>query len=89
MSSSRLIVRARLAAEVDGLEEEDLMKEFQDRLVTLLASEEDPEAVVLKLLSDQRFESLRDYLAGMDTDMVAVAMELVQKWGRAKDEPEI
>ncbi|MCA9803351.1 MAG: hypothetical protein KC777_15380 [Cyanobacteria bacterium HKST-UBA02] len=71
------------------MEEEDLMKEFQDRLVTLLASEENPETVVLKLLSDQRFESLRDYLAGMDTDMVAVAMELVQKWGRAKDEPEI
>lgn len=73
----------------DPMQEEDVLREFQDRLVTLLASEENPEAVVLKLLSDQRFESLRDYLAGMDTDMVAVAMELVQKWGRAKDEPEI
>ncbi|MGE0265726.1 MAG: hypothetical protein AB7V06_23860 [Candidatus Obscuribacterales bacterium] len=71
------------------MQEDDLMKEFQDRLVTLLAGEENPEAVVLKLMSDQRFESLRDYLAGMDTDMVAVAMELVQKWGRSKDEPEI
>lgn len=69
--------------------DEQVLREYQDRLVTLLAGEDDPEVVVSKLMSDNRFESLREYLAGMDTDMVAVAMELVQKWGRSKDEPEI
>ncbi|MBK9142106.1 MAG: hypothetical protein IPM23_06385 [Candidatus Melainabacteria bacterium] len=69
--------------------DEQVLREFQDCLVTLLAGEDDPEVVVSELMIDNRFESLREYIAGMDTDMVAVAMELVQKWGRSKDEAEI
>ena len=67
--------------------EPNCLKEFQDRLMTLLTQDLEPQEVIARLQNDPRFASLRSYIDSFDLDMIAVASELVAKWGREQELP--
>lgn len=58
-----------------------VLSNFQDTIMNLLDSDQEPESIILQLKSDPRFASMKAYLESLDPDMIAVAKELVRKWG--------
>jgi hypothetical protein len=66
------------------MSEESQLAKYQDALLSLLSSRL-PQAEILKTLeTDPRFEDFRQYVAGFDPDMVAVACELMGTWAKKK-----
>jgi hypothetical protein len=55
---------------------------FQDALLELLAQDLPAEVIRQKLRDDPAFAEFRDYATAMEPRMLAVAVELLKKWGR-------
>lgn len=54
---------------------------FQSRLLQLLWEETEPEKIRAALLADPALGPFHDYVENMEDRMLAVACELVRKWG--------
>lgn len=55
---------------------------FQEKLLELLSQQITPAELKHKLLTDAQLNEFSDYVDTFDEDMVAVASELVKRWGR-------
>jgi hypothetical protein len=62
--------------------ERPTLGDYQEALVELLSSGLSPEEVIAQLRNDVRFANYHEYTDGFDSDMIAVAGELVRKWGK-------
>lgn len=56
---------------------------FQSRLLQLLWEETEPEKIRAALLVDPALAPFHGYIESMEGRMIAVACELVRKWGSA------
>ena len=54
---------------------------FQDRLLELLAAGKKPREVRKAMLADKSLSEFHPYIETMDDPMLAVAAELIGKWG--------
>ncbi|MEZ0225790.1 MAG: hypothetical protein ACAH83_14640 [Alphaproteobacteria bacterium] len=54
---------------------------FQDRLLELLAAGKKPREVRKAMLADKTLAEFHPYIETMDDPMLAVAAELIGKWG--------
>lgn len=55
---------------------------FQAALLELLAQDLPPDAIHARLRDDPAFADFRAYVSSFEPRMLAVAVELVQKWGK-------
>jgi hypothetical protein len=62
--------------------DEQRLAELQTALLDLLDRGIPPQAVIDNLRADPRFAEHAEYLATFEPRMVAVAQELIAKWGR-------
>jgi hypothetical protein len=62
--------------------EKSSLSDFQDALLELLSSGLSHDVILKTLETDPRFEGYRDYVKEFDSDMVAVACELMGKWSK-------
>ena len=62
--------------------DEQRLAELQAALLDLLDQKSTPQAIIDTLRQDPRFAEHADYLATFEPRMVAVAQELIAKWGR-------
>jgi hypothetical protein len=60
----------------------DELAAYQAALLALLAQDLPPEAMQLRLREDAAFAGFQAYVQGFEPRMLAVAVELVKKWGR-------
>ena len=60
----------------------DLLADYQSALLELLDSSLSPEEIRAELEIQFNDSPLRDYLRSFDLEMIAVAKELVRKWGK-------
>ena len=60
----------------------DDLAEFQAALVELLAQDLPADVFERRLREDAAFAEFRAYVGGFEPRMLAVAAELVKKWGR-------
>lgn len=61
-----------------------VLHRWQTRLLALLQANVDPAEVRAALLADPELAPLHAYAAGLDLHALAVAAELVAKWGSAR-----
>lgn len=61
---------------------DDALADFQAALLDLLAREHSPVEIQRRLREDDAFAAHRDYVLGFEPRMLAVAVELVKKWGK-------
>ena len=62
--------------------EKPTLGDYQNALVELLSSGLSAEEVISQLRQDIRFAHYHEYIDGFDSDMIAVAGELVRKWAK-------
>ena len=62
--------------------EDEQLARFQATLLDLLDRGDSPQAIIDTLRSDPRWPGYADYVATFEPRMVAVAVELVAKWGQ-------
>jgi hypothetical protein len=60
----------------------DELAAFQAALLDLLAQDLPPEAMQRRLREDAAFAGYQAYVQGFEPRMLAVAVELVKKWGK-------
>jgi hypothetical protein len=65
--------------------DEAVLHLWQARLLALLRDGGEPAAIRAALLADPELEPLYAYAAGLDLHALAVAVELVAKWGAPGD----
>jgi hypothetical protein len=63
---------------------EHVLHRWQARLLELLREGRGPAEVRAALLADSELQPLHAYAAGLDLHALAVAAELVAKWGPAR-----
>jgi hypothetical protein len=63
------------------MRDDEALATFQEALLELLDSHESPEAVLRALAAREELLPFRDYVSTFDVRSVAVAMDLVKKWG--------
>ena len=64
--------------------DESQLADYQDALLSLLASGLPQDEILETLRTDSRFANYREYVEGFDPDMIAVACELMGKWAKRK-----
>jgi hypothetical protein len=64
----------------------DDLARFQAALVDLLAQDLPADVIQGRLHEDAAFAEFRDYVDGFEPRMLAVAAELVKKWGKRSGE---
>lgn len=62
--------------------DELVLQRWQARLLALLREGGEPASIRAALLADPELAPLHAYAAGLDLHALAVAVELVAKWGR-------
>jgi hypothetical protein len=67
----------------------DDLARFQAALLDLLSQDLPPDAMRQRLRDDPAFAEFRDYVDRFEPRMLAVAAELVKKWGKRSEAPEI
>jgi uncharacterized protein (UPF0276 family) len=60
------------------------LSEFQDSLIKLLNRDLKPEEMLQALSTDSQFKPFYPYVNQFDIDMIAVASQLVRRWGKLK-----
>jgi len=60
----------------------DALADFQAALLDLLARDLPPDEMQRRLRDDPAFADFRDYARQFEPRMLAVAAELVKKWGK-------
>ena len=67
----------------------DDLARFQAALLDLLSQDLPADAMRQRLRDDPAFAEFREYVVGFEPRMLAVAAELVKKWGKRSQPPEI
>ena len=70
----------------DAAPDDPALDRFQAALLELLAETDDVEAIRARLAADPAFAPYAAYVAGFEPRMLAVASELVRRWGRRADD---
>ena len=60
----------------------DVLADFQAALLDLLSADLPVDEIVRRLRSDEAFVEFRDYVTQIEPRMLAIAVELVKKWGK-------
>tara|TARA_Y100001933_G_C18786275_1_gene474665 strand:+ start:145 stop:363 length:219 start_codon:yes stop_codon:yes gene_type:complete len=60
---------------------ESVLEEYQEILLNLLDSEMEPRTIIEELKLNPRMQSLHQYIDSLEPEMIAVAKELIKKWG--------
>ncbi len=60
---------------------ESVLEEYQEVLLHLLDSEMEPRTIIEELKLNPRMQSLHQYIDSLEPEMIAVAKELIKKWG--------
>lgn len=59
---------------------------FQDKLLKILWTQDDPDTITNRLEAISPSEPMKDYVREMDRNMVALAAELAKQWGQQRVE---
>ena len=60
---------------------ESVLEEYQEILLNLLDGEMEPRTIIEELKLNPRMQSLHQYIDSLEPEMIAVAKELIKKWG--------